>query len=93
MIGDRNQDLYLGDEKNSFHLERKTTLELLNGRITEAHGHITVKYAKTTLNKVWLSEESVKEALAEIEHYIVNVQMSQEEWVEWKKTRLGLQEK
>ena len=44
-------------------IERKTTLEILNGRITEAHGHISVKYAKTTLNKVWLSFEGLQEEL------------------------------
>ena len=70
-------------------IERKTTTQIYNMCID----NLCASVISEDIEKVWLSEESVKEALAEIEHYIVGVQMSQEEWVEWKKTRLGLQEK
>ena len=43
--------------------EIKTEIELLNGRITEATGFISVEYAKTQLNKKWISLESLKEIL------------------------------
>lgn len=37
-----------------------------------------------------ISKRLVREALNEIEHYIIGVQMTKAEWQEFKKVRLGL---
>lgn len=39
-------------------MEIKTTVELLNGKITKAEGYLSVKYAETQLNKKWVTVDS-----------------------------------